>query len=86
VCVSFCVRHFGLTERETTDADDLSGFGLLGPDDREIDLGLHGDVKIIRQDVDRHMCDDFGNLRLRKPCLLQPAKIGVADASTFLQQ
>jgi hypothetical protein len=23
-------------------ASDLSSFGLLGPDDREIDLGLHG--------------------------------------------
>jgi len=67
-------------------ADDLSSLRLLGPDDREIDLGLHGDVKIIRQDVYRHMCNDFGNFRLRKPCLLQLAEIGVADASTFLQQ
>jgi hypothetical protein len=32
--------YFGITESETTSADDLSGFGLLGADDREIDLGL----------------------------------------------
>ena len=64
----------------------LSSFSLLSSDDREIDLGLLGDVEIIRQDVDRHMCDDFGNLRLRKPCLLHLAEIGVADVSTLLQQ
>ena len=28
----------------TFNTDNLSSFGLLGPDDREIDLGLHGDV------------------------------------------
>ena len=65
--------------------DDLSSFGLLGPDDREIDLGLHGDVKIIRQDLDHHVRNDFGNLRLRKPSLLYLVEIGVTDVTTFLQ-
>ena len=54
---------------------DLGSFGLLSPDHREIDLGLKGDVEIIRQDVDRHMCDDFANLRLRKPSLLHLVEI-----------
>ena len=31
------------------------------------------------------MGDDFGNLRLRKPSLLYPVEIGVADASAFVQ-
>lgn len=70
----------------TLNTDDLSSFGVLGPDDREIDLGLHGDVKIVRQDVDRPMCDDFCNFRLRKPCLLHLVEIRVADAPTFFQQ
>ena len=35
--------------------DDLSRFGLLGPDNREIDLGIKGDVEIVREDIDRHM-------------------------------
>jgi len=72
----------------TFNTDNLSSFGLLGPDDREIDLGLHGDVKIVRQDVDRPMCDDFRNFRLRKPCLRCCAslKSGVADGPTFFQQ
>ena len=64
---------------------DSGSLGLLSPDNRKIDLGLKGDVKIIRQDVDRHMGDDFANLRFRKPSLLYPLEIGVTDVSLFLQ-
>lgn len=65
--------------------DDLSSFGLLGPDNREIDLGIKGDVEIVGEDIDRHVRDDFANLRLRQPSLLYPVKIGITDASAFLQ-
>jgi hypothetical protein len=68
------------TQQSPLNDDDLSRFGLLGPDNREIDLGLKGDVKIVRQDVDRHMGDDFTNLRLRKPSLLHLGEIGMHDA------
>ena len=69
----------------TFNSDDSSSFRVVGPNNREIDLGLNGDVKIIRQDVDRHMRDDFGNLRLRKASLLHLIEIGVTDVTTFLQ-
>ena len=35
--------------------DDLSSFGLVSPDDRELDLGIKGDVEIVRKDIDRHI-------------------------------
>ena len=65
--------------------DDLGSLGLLRPHNREIDLGLKGDVEIIRQDVDGHMCNNFANLRFRKPSLLYLVEIGVTDVSMFLQ-
>jgi enterochelin esterase-like enzyme len=40
------------TRAPTLDTDDLSGFGPLGPNDREIDLGINSDVEIIRQVAD----------------------------------
>jgi hypothetical protein len=66
-------------------SDDLSRFGLLSPDDREIDLGIKGDVEIVREDVDRHVRDDFTNLCLSKPGLLCLHQIGITDVSAFLQ-
>jgi hypothetical protein len=66
-------------------SDDLSRFGLLSPDDREIDLGIKGDVEIVREDVDRHVRDDFTNLCLSKPGLLCLHQIGITDVSALLQ-
>src|ERR1700739_427210 len=65
--------------------DDLIGLGLLGPDNREIDLGIKGDVEIVREDIDRHVRDDFTNLCLSKPGLLCLHQIGITDVSAFLQ-
>ena len=65
--------------------DDLSRFGLLGPDHREIDLGIKGDVEIVREDINGHVRDDFANLRLGQPSLLYPVQIGITHASAFLQ-
>ena len=65
--------------------DELSSFGLLRPDNREVDLSIKGDVEIVREDVDGDMRDDFADLRLRKPGLFHPIQIRITDVSAFIQ-
>jgi hypothetical protein len=50
---------------------------------REVDLRSNGDVEVVGEDIQHHICDDLGDISVGKAMLPQSGNIGIGDLTTL---